>query len=484
MRLSSAQIVNFRSLKDITINFEPRCRILIGLNEAGKSNILAALALLDRGREILSSDVREVGESDDPSEDSTVSFLFKFDRGEREKISEAISAQVESAKLSELLRYKDKQPDEHELDQWFAEGFYEVDVKKGLRTFYFWLRDDDLQVAPGWLIYLPRWQRVLSPSPPGGLQDISKVVFSELQIPSDNSDDFRPLTLDDISILIKNEVTSLIEKNLPACLYWSYSEANLLPGRIILGQFENDPHSCEPLRQMFALAGHGDAGSAIRAARDRKNGLHNLLNRVATSTTQHIRSVWKEASELEISLRPDGEFIDASVKDKHNFYEVSRRSDGFKRFISFLIMVSAKAKTSSLKNTLYLHDEPDLGIHPSGIPYLLQELIKISTNNYVVVSTHSIFMVDKERIDRHLMVKKNDEITGIKEVDASNFNDEEVVYNAMGYSIFQNLRRKNIIFEGWRDKHLFRLFSTSQLTGKIESNEITLSGIGLCHATE
>ena len=47
MRLDRVEIANFRSIKDVTITFEPRCRVLLGINESGKSNILNALVLLD-----------------------------------------------------------------------------------------------------------------------------------------------------------------------------------------------------------------------------------------------------------------------------------------------------------------------------------------------------------------------------------------------------------------------------------------------------
>lgn len=116
-----------------------------------------------------------------------------------------------------------------------------------------------------------------------------------------------------------------------------------------------------------------------------------------------------------------------------------------------------KVKTNQLENTLLLIDEPEIGLHPSGARYLKDELIKISEQNYVVYSTHSIFMVDKENVGRHLLIKKQNEVTVVAEVTQSNFVDEEVIYNALNYSIFENLKEVNILFEGWRDKKLFQV---------------------------
>ena len=59
MRLDRAKIRNFRSIEDLTFRFEPRCRVVVGINESGKSNILRALSLLDEETEFDSDDLRE-----------------------------------------------------------------------------------------------------------------------------------------------------------------------------------------------------------------------------------------------------------------------------------------------------------------------------------------------------------------------------------------------------------------------------------------
>jgi len=99
----------------------------------------------------------------------------------------------------------------------------------------------------------------------------------------------------------------------------------------------------------------------------------------------------------------------------------------------------------------------------------------------VVVSTHSIFMVDKERIDRHAIVKKVAEVTSLEDITSSNITEEEVIYNALGYSMFESLKPKNVIFEGWRDKRLFLVFCASQ-KGKSKELHSMPSLYGLCHA--
>ena len=61
----------------------------------------------------------------------------------------------------------------------------------------------------------------------------------------------------------------------------------------------------------------------------------------------------------------DGDFIKCSVSEKNDF-SFQKRSDGFKKFVAFLLTVSTKSRMGDLKNTLVLVDEPDSGLHPSG----------------------------------------------------------------------------------------------------------------------
>ena len=154
-----------------------------------------------------------------------------------------------------------------------------------------------------------------------------------------------------------------------------------------------------------------------------------------------------------------------------------RRSDGFKRFVSFLLMISVNVKTDRIRNTLLLIDEPETSLHPSGARYLRDELINISRKNYVVYSTHSIFMIDNENIERHYIVKKKDEITSVESAKESSVTDEEVIYNALKSSVFSVLKQKNLIFEGWKDKHLFRVALGSANT----SLKRKYKDVGTCH---
>jgi predicted ATP-dependent endonuclease of OLD family len=109
---------------------------------------------------------------------------------------------------------------------------------------------------------------------------------------------------------------------------------------------------------------------------------------------------------------------------EQNYFSLAQRSDGFKRFVSFLLLISASVLKEKIKNALLLIDEPDIGLHPKGSKLLKDELFKISKSNRVVYSTHSIFMIDKEKLSRNLICTKENEITKVTIATNSNIIEE------------------------------------------------------------
>ena len=75
---------------------------------------------------------------------------------------------------------------------------------------------------------------------------------------------------------------------------------------------------------------------------------------------------------------------------------MDERSQGFKHFISLILHLSISNKKEKCKDQIIIIDEPENHLHPSGIRYMRDELIKIGKNNYVFVATHSPFMIDNK----------------------------------------------------------------------------------------
>ena len=259
-----------------------------------------------------------------------------------------------------------------------------------------------------------------------------------------------------------------------------------MPEKVDISSFRSDPNSCIPLKNMFLLYGieEDEIGDFVESdlIGGSRNRCRNALNKIALETTTYFKSVWrgKEAQNIEFSLEYSNEQLITNIKEE-NLYRIDQRSDGFKRFVYFLLTLFLQAKTDRLSNTLLIFDEPSIGLHPSSERDLRDELIKISKGNYLVYSTHSISMIDPVCIDRHYIVKRDEEdkeVTRIERPGDSELFDSEVLLNALGYSVFEAISEKVLIFEGWRDKKLFYvgLEATSQAL------EDKYKNVGICHA--
>lgn len=489
MRLTRVQIQNFRSIQDQTITFDHRCRILVGINESGKSNVLKALSMLSSDVKPSEEDLREVSPNEDAVEDSHVLFIFTLEDHEIKVVFEEVAGKVLTKhKAPTLVTYGGKGYSLRELCADRNEGLYKVDVKGETKSFSYWRLPADCTLHR-------RWKKVSSDlGAPKDLVNVSlndgrTIALKDFALidaesyPEISSDVLEDVAVEEVNAFLVAAVRSIVKSALPGCVYWTYDDDNLLPARINQAKFVQNPDSCHPLKNMFRLAGITDIQEAFASAQKKStHGVRNLLDLVAKTATKHIHSIWSEYKDVSIGLAPYGPTeIDAGIKDAHNLFEMSRRSDGFKRFVSFLLMVSAQVRTEQLTNTLLLIDEPDNSLHPSGARYLREELISISKNNYVVYSSHSIFMIDRDNIGRHLITTKKNEVTKLTEANESNFVDEEVLYNSLGHSVFEHIKKRNIVFEGWRDKELFEV-AISKLPPKYKDLKEEFKEIGSCYA--
>jgi predicted ATPase len=479
MKLDRVRVHNFRSIQNITVHFNPACRVLVGINESGKSNILNALSFLQESRNpVKKDDLREALPEEDPITQAYIRFIFKFEKIESDQflkeVSTLILANTSNPKITS------SKSNEQTLKEYCAsknEGLYIVNIIKESKSFTHWTTSE--QLVDGWV-------KPTAACPADFTITVKGKDYQLSQYKLIRTADFKDIpkeyleaaNIDDLIEISGNSITTIVKENLPDTLFWEYDENNLLPSSINIDEFSKNPDVCTPLKNMFNLAGIFEIGTSIADAKSRGNNqFRNYLDGIAKKTTIHFRNVWKEYKNVEFSLQLNANNIEPGIKEK-NILDFAKRSDGFKRFVTFLLMISVNVKTDNLTNTLLLIDEPEISLHPSGARYLREELIKISKTNYVIYSTHSIFMIDSSNISRHFIVKKNHEITDIEQAKDSNIADEEVIYNALGHSVFTVLKEKNIIFEGWKDKCLFICAldsSTASLKKKFEK-------IGFCHA--
>ncbi|TSC61611.1 MAG: hypothetical protein Athens041674_703 [Parcubacteria group bacterium Athens0416_74] len=479
MKLKRVHIYNYRSIKDQSFNFSPSCRVLVGINESGKSNLLNAISLLSPEYEPEPGDAREES-SDERGTYITpeVRFIFEIEKDDYDFIYELLEEKIKGPMTGRVAKRGDKHFTVKQYCQTFKEVLYRVMITDNNKFVSFWSNNLlNYELTDG-------WKKPSSTCPSDfkftdenqDTNTLKSYVLvkpkEEWSIPDSYLEDAK---FDDFRNLVKEVVEKHLGDSLPEIVYWAYDESQLLPEKVNLNEFVQNPSKHAPLQSMFVLAGKVPIADEIAKARERgETQLNNLLRRVAEKNTAHFQEVWREYRDIKFSLRMNGDFIQCSVSER-NDYPFLKRSDGFKRFVAFLLTVSAKSKTGDLLNAVLLIDEPDSGLHPSGARCLRDELISISKNNHVVFSTHSIFMIDRFNIGRHVIVKKNKEITTLEDATEGNVVSEEVLFNALNYTAFEHLQSKNILFEGWFDKQLCSVATKTH-------EKSFFSKLGLCHA--
>lgn len=476
MKLQKVRIKNFRSIEEVEIYFDSSLKVLVGKNESGKSNIIKALFLLKNDVKSQKEDIRESLPNEEAVSSSFVTFYLKLEPEENEQLYLNVLNHFDAGLDTEndfIILKEGKISLKEFCSISVPELHYSVNIDYSINYYS----------KPS--INFKNYKITKSIVKPKNIKIDDKTLPSLNPFFIDElfyENNYDLLTVEDIDTIIKVELINLAKANALDVLYWSYDEANLLPSRINIEEFSNDPDSCKPLKNIFHLAGHNNISIDIKEARKfSPNKYRNFLNRIAQHATEHFRKTWEEYRDVSFSLEPNGDYIETGIKE-HNTYSFQQRSDGFKRFIGFLLMISISVKTKTLKNNLILVDEPDVSLHPSGVRYLRDELKKISEHNIVVAATHSIFMINSDYLEDYFIVKKHEEKTIIEKPSEANIASEEVLYRALNFSIYELLKNENILFEGWRDKKLYNV-ALSKLPFDYKQLKTVFNNVGVSHTS-
>ncbi|MBE9829101.1 AAA family ATPase [Campylobacter concisus] len=440
MKLDRFEIKNFRSIEDIKINIKEKngkkCLILVGKNEAGKSNILKAISAVFNGYKVSIKDQRKTA-SDDKY---YIRAIFKLEENDFNVLETEL---FEEYNIEDTNIFQNNSNIKDFIQDAFDEIVLRLDIKDNTKPrLTYWEHEelnDKYKVSN--LFYYSTDNR-----------QITKLEGES------NSSLLEPLTYDYIERIvfeiIKNKIH--IEDIYRRVVFWEYSDSHLLPSNVNIENFKNNPDICMPLKNIFYLSNIKDIQQDIENAAKKDKGLHGFLDNISNKATKEFRKIWPDLKNIEFVITKDGEEFDIRIKEKE-FYSNEDRSDGFKRFIAILLILSIESRMQEADNRLILFDEPDTFLYPTSARFLKEELLKISENSIVIYSTHSPFMIDNECIERHLVIERKDDISEIVTQDKSPFQEDELLKRAIGSNIFESIQSKNIIFEGYTDYKVFKI---------------------------
>ncbi|MCT3734738.1 AAA family ATPase [Elizabethkingia anophelis] len=375
MILKEIQINNFRSVKNEKIVFDHNCTVLIGKNEAGKSNILKAIAAVFGKYNVSNKDKRKRVENE-KIEEYSIRAVFSLDDNDFQKILEQFRKKFTGI---DSIKFKNKISLTDYLQKVYTNVLLKLEIgdnKKPIFKRYTYYKNDITLEKD---LYLSG-NSISDSSASGTKFNLENEFFTIIQV--------------------------YYEKDPITCHYWQYSENYLLPNSVNIEEFINSPSQHKALENIFALCGRENIEDEFNNAYSEDGDYSNLLEQISRKVTITFQKIWKDFRGTSIQLLPNGDEILIKVVDKAK-YNFEDRSDGFKKFISILLMLSTEARTNKIQESdIILMDEPDQSLYPSSAQYLRDELIDISKKTKIVYSTHSQYMIDSNCIDRHLIIEK------------------------------------------------------------------------------
>lgn len=454
MYISKIELHNFKSIKKIEFMLKKYgnsyTTMLVGINESGKSNILEAMSYLDTPEDEFDYNVIHNQKDED---NNPVDFWFHLAFEQKQTCINEIRKDIEKGDLLDF-----------EIEN-IAKNVYLQDGEK--------IFSDDFsyeikKLSKG--LFVKKTQKN-STNAKG--ETVAVDVFT-LSKENDEEKSFQELTEELFEDFFSEKIKSIIRKYEPNVSMWRPSEKYLV-SEVNLNEFKNNINSNIPLKHIFYIAGFNDA-EIIKSEIERigsQSLRRKLASKLGLEATKYVTNIWKhnivvdieivESGTCTVSIRDDGK------ANEYNFHKMTVRSEGFKQFMSLILSLSVETKLSKRKNNLILIDEPETHLHPSGIRDLRRELLAIGENNYLFVSTHSPFLVDRKDKERNIIIKKNKSAeTETVEIDKNtDVIDDEVLREAFGIEVYKDLLNPHsILVEGASDKKIIqKAFAIKGLKG-------------------
>lgn len=450
MKIEKITIKNYKSIKEMDIPMpQPKdyggsnTVFLLGINESGKSNILEAIHKMGTGfgeEDSFQYVCNKIAQEKGQSVSVNVNAHILLDESERAAYQKMIEEDFDH--IQDQITLEANLVKTVALDGNQATDELKANVKVG-RDFSF-----DKFACANQVIY-------------------SKEELQELENPDTLPDGTPSANLENLTQSLLNKISgeSIREKfedSFPGIFFWKHIDKFLINKPITLSEYVSDVRTSPPLTNLFNKMGKKspqEIAERIENALGTRSLEEELAQDLSSHATNLIRSAWKD-HEVNIKVSISGDELEILIEDndvQHKYYQVPQRSDGFNQFISILLTLFSE------KNSILLLDEPDVHLHPSGVEFMRDEILRLGKTNTVFAATHSPSMVDTKVDKRHWIIKKSGGNTTVRDRgEHTPMLEDKVLKLAYGVEMLPALLPENLLLvEGKGDKALleFALFN-------------------------
>lgn len=502
MKLTRFKVTNFRSVMDSGWIDCEAVTSLVGINEAGKSNLILALWKLNPARDEDDAKIDKLHDMpakeysswrDKPEEIAFIAAEFELEDELASQIADKCNCDNTAVSIVHVTRYYDGK---------YTIAFPNLtvlgsDIKRVAETSKEKATGDDESSEK---------LKEICDAIIGAVDNNSSLIKSECEAVSallsggvpkgKGSTEFNKLKsgiAQAISIFGESnpseneDVENLIINGMPKFVYYSnYGNLDaqiylphvvkLLNGQKVPG-FDNQA-KVRTLRVLFdfvnlkpqevldlgkdpSIANGAPTQEEIAKATKQKEERTTLLNSASTKLTREFKTWWKQGN-YTFRLQADGDFFKIWVSDdkRPEEIELERRSTGLQWFLSFFLIFLVESKEAH-KGAILLLDEAGLTLHPLAQKDLVAFFENLSTTNQIIHTTHSPFLVDTSNIDRVKVVYSDNDGHTVASSDLraadDKINEKSIyaVHSALGLSVSDILLQgcQAVVVEGTSDQY-------------------------------
>jgi len=396
------QVQNFRSISDTgRIFLDPNITLFAGKNESGKTNILKALECFSNdefNEEDIPIDV-ENGEKLEP----TVTVNFEVDKKILSKVSKipeifqdigvfecevtrtrSNSQVVKGTAVMALIK------DEFNS---FREKLYSLNTV----ILHNGLLDEDSKI-----LFIEAYNDVRSEYDKQLFEDFCNTIKDLLhneKLDEAFVKDIIEIVNDHVNELEKNisnidRIIDNMNKIIPSFILFD-SFNDMLPDSINLGS--ETPNIISNFYKLVNITDTEELFNAKGQARKR------LVDKISATISGDFGSFYSQ-NEVKLTVDIDGDELYFYIYDHDGDtpFRPQQRSKGFQWFLSFFLTLSAHEN----KNYVLLIDEPGLYLHAKAQDDILNILEKISKEKQILVTTHSPYLLNSDRLERIRLVSR------------------------------------------------------------------------------
>lgn len=233
-------------------------------------------------------------------------------------------------------------------------------------------------------------------------------------------------------------------------------------------------------RETFSHPNHGRPNETqIAQEREQKKKREILLQSASNKLTEDFKEWWKQGN-YRFRFQADGNHFRIWVSDnvRTEEIELEGRSRGLQWFFSFFLVFLVESKDSH-SNCILLLDEPGISLHPIAQFDLIQFFNSLAEENQLLYTTHSPFLVNPDNLADVKAVFVDEK--GLSSVSADLRKNDKVaeksiypVHAAIGLTVSDTLFLgcQPILVEGPSDQIYLQLVKNTLLSkGKYKNNK-------------